>query len=102
MLCALFSVDVLCFILQVHVDALVNTTDANLGFGGFVAKALLKAAGGALKDECASKAPVPVGGVTVTGAGNMKCKHIIHAVLPNYDGPGGQSEKVCSLFVLCF
>ena len=86
------------FLLQV--DALVNTTDQNLGFGGFVAKALLKAAGGALKDECASKAPVPVGGVAVTGAGNMNCKHIIHAVLPNYDGPGGQSEKVT--FVLAF
>ena len=48
---ALFSVDVLFFILQA--EALVNTTDPNLGFGGFVAKALLKAAGGALKDECA-------------------------------------------------
>ena len=78
----------------------MNTTDPNLGFGGFVAKALLKAAGDTLKDECASKAPVPVGGMAVTGAGNMNCKHIIHAVLPNYDGPGGQSEKVCSLFVL--
>ena len=92
---ALFSVDVLFFILQA--EALVNTTDPNLGFGGFVAKALLKAAGGALKDECASKAPLPVGDVAVTGAGNMNCKHIIHAVLPSYDGPGGQSEKVCSL-----
>ena len=93
--------NVLCFILQA--DVLVNTTDPNFGFGGFVAKALLKTAGDTLKDECASKAPVPVGGVTVTGAGNMNCKHIIiHAVLPNYDGPGGQSEKVCSLFVLCF
>ena len=94
-LCALFSVNVLCFILQA--DALVNTTDTNFGFGGFVAQALLKAAGGALKDECVSKAPVPVGDVAVTGAGNIKCKHIIHAVLPNYDGPGGQSEKVCSI-----
>ena len=90
--------NVLCFILQA--DALVNTTDPNLGFGGFIAKALLKATGDTLKDECASKAPVPVGGVAVTGAGNMNCKRIIHAVLPNYDGPGGQSEKVCSL--LCY
>ena len=75
-------------------DALVNTTDTNLGFGGFVSKALLKAAGDTLKDECANKAPVPVGGVAVTGAGSLKCKHIMHVVLPNYDGPGGQSEKV--------
>ena len=76
-------------------DALVNTTDPNLGFVDFTAKALLQAAGSALKEECASKAPVPVGGVAITRAGNMKCKHIIHAVLPNYDGLGGQSEKVC-------
>ena len=88
--------NVLCFILQA--DVLVNTNDPNLGFGGFVAKALLKTAGDTLKDECASKAPV--GGVAVTGAGNMNCKHIIHAMLPNYDGSGGQSEKVCSL--LCY
>ena len=96
----MFSVDVLCFLLQA--DALVNTTDQNLGFGGFVAKALLKAAGDTLKEECASKAPVPVGDVAVTGAGNMECKHVIHVVHPNYDGPGGQSEKVCLLFVLAF
>ena len=86
----------MCLLLQVN--ALVNTTDPNLGFGGIVSKALLKAAGDTLKDECASKAPVPVGGVAVTGAGNLKCKHIMHVVLPNYDGPGGQSEKVCLYF----
>ena len=72
----------------------MNTTDTQLGFGGYVSQALLKAAGTTLKDECAKKAPVPVGGVAVTGAGNLTCKHIMHVVLPNYDGPGGNAEKV--------
>ena len=85
-----------CVLFSMQADVLVNTTDPNLGFGGRVARALLKAAGDAFKNECASKAPVPVGGVAITGAGNIKCKYVIHAVLPKYDGPGGQSEKVCS------
>ena len=86
-----------CLILYAQdIDVLVNTTNSDLGFGGFVSQALLKAAGKALKVECAKKAPVNVGDVAVTGAGNMKCKHIMHVVLPSYDGSGGlsQSEKV--------
>ena len=80
-------------------EALVNTTDQNLGFGGYVSQALLKAAGDSLKDECDKKKPVAMGGVAVTGAGNLKCKRIIHTVLPNYDGPNGIAEKVC---LVCF
>lgn len=77
-----------------QVDAIVNTTDSKLGFGGAVATALLKAAGTTLKDECAKKAPVSVGSVTVTGAGKLQCKHILHVVLSDYDGPGGKAEQV--------
>ena len=76
-------------------EALVNTTDQNLGLGGYVSQALLKAAGHSLKDECEKKKPVAMGGVAVTGAGNLKCKRIIHTVLPSYDGPNGNAEKVC-------
>ena len=75
-------------------EALVNTTDPTLGFGGVVSQALLKAAGNSLKDECDKKQPVAVGGVAVTGAGKLKCKYIIHTVLPSYDGPNGTAEKV--------
>ena len=59
-----------------------------------MAKALLKAAGDTLKSECAKKAPVPLGSVVITRAGNLKCKNIMHVVLPEYDGPGGNAEQV--------
>ena len=89
------------FALFPQCEAMVNTTDQNLGFGGNVSQALLKAAGDSLKDECEKKKPVAVGGVAVTGAGNLKCKRIIHTVLPSYDGPHGTAEKVrkCSFFI---
>ena len=66
----------------------------NFESGGFLAKKILKAAGDKFKDECARKGPIPVGGVAVTGAGNLQCKYVMHVVLPDYDGPGRQAEKV--------
>ena len=66
-----------------------------MSFGGFVAKALLKASGPGLQQECANVAkPVNVGSVTATGGHNLKSKHVLHVVLPGYDGPGGSAEKV--------
>lgn len=90
----------LTYILQT--DAVVTSTDTRLGFDGLVSQVLLKAAGDALQQECASKAPIQVGDVTVTKAGRMRCKNILHVVLPNYDGPRGKAEKVhCNLLLLC-
>ena len=67
-------------------EALVNTTDTDLGFGGFVAKALLKAAGPGLQQECADcPKPAAVGSVTTTGGHNLTSKHVLHVVLPDYD-----------------
>lgn len=90
----------LAYILQT--DAVVTSNDTRLGFDGLVSQVLLKAAGDALQQECASKAPIQVGDVTVTKAGRMRCKNILHVVLPNYDGPRGKAEKVhCNLLLLC-
>ena len=69
-----------------------------MSFGGYVAKALLKASGPGLQQECANVAkPVSIGSVTVTGGHNLKSKHVLHVVLPGYDGPGGSAEKVLIL-----
>ena len=66
-----------------------------MSFGGYGAKALLKASGPGLQQECANVAkPVNVGSVTVTGGHNLESKHVLHVVLPGYDGPGGSAEKV--------
>ena len=73
----------------------VNTTNTKLSLAqGAVSKALLKAGGPDLQAECDKKAPISSGDVAVTGGGKMECRHIFHVVIPNYDGPGGQAEKV--------
>ena len=73
----------------------VNTTNCNLDLSqGAVATALAKAAGPTLQAECNKKAPVSVGNYAVTGAGKLPCRNVLHVVAPNYDGPGGQAEKV--------
>uniref|UniRef100_UPI00358FF2D6 protein mono-ADP-ribosyltransferase PARP15-like n=1 Tax=Myxine glutinosa TaxID=7769 RepID=UPI00358FF2D6 len=45
-----------------------------------VSKAILDAGGKSVVDECNAKGHQPADGVVVTGAGNLSCKHIIHAV----------------------
>ena len=61
--------------------------------------ALLKAGGQRLQDECTKKAPVKTGDVAVTGPGQIPCKHIVHTVIPSYNGKA--SEKVGSMY-MCF
>ena len=76
-------------------DALVNSTSGKLGFESAVSKALLKVGGDTYMKECAKRATsglIPEGGVAVTGAGNLKCKNVIHTVLPQYKG--NESVKV--------
>ena len=76
---------------------LVNTTDQKLSFGGFVAQALLGAAGPGLKQECDQvQKPIAIGDVVMTRAHNLQSKRIIHVVLPRYDG--ANSELVNTFF----
>ena len=73
----------------------VNTTNTKLDLTqGAVAQTLAKAAGPSLQAECTRKAPVSLGNIAVTRAGNLPSQYILHVVAPSYDGPGGQAEKV--------
>ncbi len=73
----------------------VNTTNGQLDLShGAVATALAKAAGPDLQSECKTKAPVAVGDLAITGAGNLPCRYVFHTVAPEYDKPGGGAEKV--------
>uniref|UniRef100_A0A1X7U0T8 Macro domain-containing protein n=1 Tax=Amphimedon queenslandica TaxID=400682 RepID=A0A1X7U0T8_AMPQE len=69
-------------------EALVNTTDENLKLQGYVSKVLLEEAGPNLKKECdALTKPFRIGSVVATKAYKLrKSKHILHVILPNYDG----------------
>ena len=78
----------------------VNTAHQSLDLNhGAVAQSLLSSGGQALQAECnqyiAQHGSVPVWGYATTGGGNLRCKHVIHAVGTNYDGFGGTAEKVC-------
>lgn len=74
----------------------MNSTNGKMDLtGGAVSKALSKAAGPALQDECTKNAPLPAGETVVTGPGNIRrCQCIIHINCPGYDKAGGQAEEV--------
>lgn len=63
----------------------MNTTNPNLDLSqGAVARALLKAGGPSLQQECGNIAPIAVGDVAVTGPGKLPCRYVLHTVLPAY------------------
>ena len=70
----------------------MNSTDEKLGFGGYVAKAILNAAGPGLPEECEGiQKPIPIGNVVITGAHGLSSKFIAHAVVPSHDGKASQN-----------
>lgn len=81
--------------MYLQADVYVNTTNMRLDLAvGAVAQLLLKSCGPELQAECEKKAPISIGDMAITGGGKLECRHIFHVVIPSYDGPGGQAEKV--------
>uniref|UniRef100_A0A3B5B177 Poly [ADP-ribose] polymerase n=1 Tax=Stegastes partitus TaxID=144197 RepID=A0A3B5B177_9TELE len=70
------------------VDAVVNAANEDLKHIGGLALALLQAAGPELQktsdDYVAKNGPLRPGDAMVTGAYNLSCKHIVHAVGPRF------------------
>ena len=68
----------------------MNTVSNDLVLSnGAVSRTILKAGGPALQDECnqyiSGNGKPRIGGVVVTGPGNIPCKYIIHTVGAKYD-----------------
>ena len=81
----------------IQADVYVNSTSPDLDLtSGQVSIALSKAAGPLLAQECARKATIrkTAGDITVTGGGNLKCKHVFHVVLKHYDEFGKEANEV--------
>jgi O-acetyl-ADP-ribose deacetylase len=74
-------------------DAIVNAANGMLVLGGGVAGAISRVGGLAIQEECHRKAPINVGEAVITTGGNLKARHVIHAVGPRM-GEGAEDEKL--------
>ena len=80
-------------ITELDTDVIVNAANAQLILGGGVAGAIRRKGGPKIQEECDKKSPTFVGGAVITTGGNLKAKHVIHAVGPRM-GEGNEDEKL--------
>ncbi len=80
-------------ITEMQTDAIVNAANARLVLGGGVAGAIRKKGGPTIQQQCNDIGGTFVGGAVITTGGNLKAKHVIHAVGPRM-GEGNEDEKL--------
>lgn len=80
-------------IVLLNVEAIVNAANKSLILGGGVAGAIRKFGGPTIQEECNKLGPIEVGEAVLTGGGNLKAEHIIHAAGPVY-GEGEEDKKL--------
>src|SRR5580704_12641028 len=64
---------------EMSVDAIVNAANNDLQLGGGVAGAIRRKGGPSIQQECNEIGSIPVGGAAITGGGNLRARHVIHA-----------------------
>jgi O-acetyl-ADP-ribose deacetylase (regulator of RNase III) len=74
-------------------DAIVNAANAQLVLGGGVAGAICRKGGPSIQQECDRIGGTHVGGAVITGGGDLKARHVIHAVGPRM-GEGDEDAKL--------
>lgn len=74
-------------------DAIVNAANSGLQLGAGVAGAICSKGGPEIQKECNQIGGCPVGGAVITTSGNLKARHVIHAVGPRM-GEGDEDEKL--------
>jgi O-acetyl-ADP-ribose deacetylase (regulator of RNase III) len=71
-------------------DAIVNAANEQLAHGGGVAGVISRKGGPTIQRESAAwvrqHGPVVTGSAAITSGGDLKARHVIHAVGPIYDG----------------
>jgi O-acetyl-ADP-ribose deacetylase (regulator of RNase III) len=87
-------------ITELDVDAIVNAANPDLKLGTGVAGAIRKKGGPSIQQECDRIGSVAVGSAVLTGAGELKARHLIHAVGPRF-GEGDEDRKLSSAVRSC-
>jgi O-acetyl-ADP-ribose deacetylase (regulator of RNase III) len=80
-------------ITELATDVIVNAANAQLIMGGGVAGAIRRKGGPAIQEGCNRIGGTFVGGAVMTTGGNLKAKHVIHAVGPQM-GEGDEDNKL--------
>ncbi|MHA1986636.1 MAG: macro domain-containing protein [Promethearchaeota archaeon] len=80
-------------ITELGTDAIVNAANSQLILGGGVAGAIRSKGGPIIQEECHKIGGTFVGGAVITTGGNLKAKHVIHAVGPRM-GEGNEDDKL--------
>jgi O-acetyl-ADP-ribose deacetylase (regulator of RNase III) len=80
-------------ITEQEVEAIVNPANSALQLGGGVAGAIRRKGGPQIQEECDKIGGTPVGTAVITTGGNLKAKHVIHAVGPRM-GEGDEDRKL--------
>jgi len=78
---------------EMETDAIVNAANSALQLGGGVAGAIRSKGGPQIQEECNKIGGTPVGTAAITTGGNLKAKHVIHAVGPQM-GEGDEDRKL--------
>jgi O-acetyl-ADP-ribose deacetylase (regulator of RNase III) len=73
------------------VDAIVNAANKGLRGGGGVDGAIHRAGGPSIMAECRGIGGCPTGSAVITTGGNLRARHVIHAVGPRWGG-GSRGE----------
>ena len=87
-------------ITDLDVDAVVNAANEELQLGTGVAGAIREKGGPSIQEECDRIGGTPVGTAVLTGGGNLKARHVIHAVGPKM-GEGDEDRKLQSAIRAC-
>ena len=79
-----------CSIVELEVDAIVNPANSYMIMGGGLAGVLKSKGGKVVEDEARRYAPVPIGKAVATTAGSLSAKYIIHS--PTMTKPAGYTS----------
>ena len=87
-------------ITEMDTDAIVNAANQRLVHGGGVAGVISRKGGPTIQSESdawvRAHGPVPTGSAAITSGGNLRARHIIHAVGPIYDAVSRPAELLAS------